>query len=135
MSVKRIRTVLIGCGMVGRMDDLHVVLQLESGALATLSCGYRDAQRRTTERCELLGATGGIIVDDATCSVRSFADDPDHFLAGNAFYESLRRHLSDFLTRLSQGEPPAVDGQDAVWATRLAEAAQRSHAQQKDVFP
>ena len=116
------------CALVASPDGQHV-----PHALQVLEAGLHVFTEKPL----------GIVVDDATCSVRSFADDPDqfrcwrpnHFLAGNAFYESLQRHLSDFLTRLSQGEPPAVDGQDAVWATRLAEAAQRSHAQQKDVFP
>ncbi|MEQ8846766.1 Gfo/Idh/MocA family oxidoreductase [Botrimarina sp.] len=116
------------------VTDLNAQFFFASGALGSLSVAYRDGQTRTTERCELVGTTGGIVVDDVTRSVSHFTDDPDRltverpnqFLYGDAFYRSLDDHVRDFFDRLAKREAPSVGPIDAVESTRLAEAAIRS---------
>ncbi len=123
------------------IDNLHLDFDLVAGGLATISAVYRAGQTRTTERCELMGSQGGLVIDDVTCGVRQYGVDPDevrlwrpnHFLAGNAFYESLNLHLSDFIDRLRDGAEVAVGAADSLRATEMAEAAQRSQAEGRTV--
>ena len=113
------------------IDDVNVSCELDSGARAVLSAAYRDGQPRTTERCEIIGSRGGIVVEDVTRRVHYFQDNPDHtvelrpnvFQAGDAFYQSLSCLIKDFIDKLVQGEPPSVGTVDVVAANRLAEAA------------
>jgi len=117
------------------VDDVNVSCELDSGVRAILSAAYRDDQRRTTERCEIVCSSGGIVVEDVTRRVHYFQDNPDHrvelrpniFQEGNAFYESLSCLIQDFIDKLVAAEPPSVSAADAVAANRLAEAALASH--------
>ena len=126
---------LSSSGADSLIDDVNVSCELDSNARAILSAAYRDGQPRTTERCEIVGSCGGIVVDDVTRRVEYFQDDPDHwvqlrpnmFQAGDAFYQSLSSLIKDFLDKLVTGEPPSVCAADAVAANRLAEAAVASH--------
>ncbi len=124
------------------IDDLHLELELAEGGLATLSAAYRAGQLRTTERCELIGSSGSLIIDDVTCRLQKYSSDPDQvcvwrpnpFQAGNAFYDSLAQHLIDFIRRLSSGDSPAVDGSQALQATIIAAAAKQSQAEGGKVY-
>jgi len=115
----------------GLIDDVNVTFELRSGGTAQLSAAYRDGQSRTCERCEIIGSLGGIVVDNVTHGVslhKSDADDvrswrPNSLEAGNAFYESLSLHITDFLDCLVQGRRPEATALDALAAARLAEAA------------
>jgi len=117
------------------VDSVNVILDLRLAGSATLTAAYRDNQSRTTERCELVGSRGSIIVDNVTESVQCYGTDPDQvheyrpnpFLAGNAFYESLKSLIIDFVNCLSNAQPPTVTARDAVISMQLAEAALRSH--------
>ena len=117
------------------IDDVNVSCELDSRARAILSAAYRDGQPRTTERCEIVGSCGGIVIEDVTRRVHYFQDNPDHrvelrpnmFQAGDAFYQSLNCLIKDFIDKLVKGEPPSVGAADAVAANRLADAALASH--------
>ncbi len=123
------------------IDNLHLEYDLVSGGLATISAVYRQGQTRTTERCELIGSQGTIVIDDVTCRVLQHGLDPDdvrvwrpnHFLAGNAFYESLDLHLLDFIDRLRGGMQVTVGSAEALRATEMAEAAQRASCEGRTV--
>lgn len=120
----------------GIVRDLAVHFQLESGAIACLAVAYRDGQTRTTERCELVGEEGGIIVSDATRSVSVFQEDPDcvtvlrpnPFHAGDQFYASLADHIQVFFDRLAVADLPPVSAADAVRTNIIAETVLESVA-------
>ncbi len=117
------------------IDQVALCCELRSGVSAFLTAAYRGRQSRTVERCELVCRAGGIIVDEATHAVRLHGTDvddvrclkPDPFEAGNAFYESLRLHIHDFVNHLTTDQPPSVTAYDAAEANKLAEAAMQSH--------
>ena len=114
----------------GVVADLAVIFRMKSGAAATLNVSYRDGQQRTTERCEIVGEHGGLVVEDVSRRVIRFQSDPDHreifqanpFTQGDQFYVSLRDHLDAFFTRLAAGLAPEISVEDAIHANALADA-------------
>lgn len=123
------------------VDGVNIIFALASGGTGTLAAAYRDNQTRTTERCEIVGCHGSIVVNDVTQSVHCHGVDPDDvqeyrpnaFYEGNAFYESLRLLIVDFINCLSAGNPPPVTARDAVVSMQLAEAVLRSHREGRSV--
>ncbi len=121
----------------------HVVLsfQLAGGVVAAIVAGFRDDQSRTTERTEIVGTHGSIVVEDVTRDVKLFALDPDrvevfrhnHFVAGDAYYGTLIDHVQDFLEHIAEGREPPIPGRDGLRGMHIAAAAVQSHREGKPV--
>lgn len=121
----------------------HVVLtfQLTGGAVAAIVAGFRDDQARTTERMEIVGTHGSIVVEEVTRDVKVFALDPDrvevfrhnHFVGGDAYYATLIDHVQDFLGHITEGREPPVPGRDGVRGMQIAAAAVQSYREGKTV--
>jgi len=89
-----------------------------------------------TERVEVYGSTGGMVIDqlaNPVVKVYAGADDVD----GSALkdvppdplgwkFNSMLAEIRDFVSAVSDGRPPLVDPSDAVYALVAAEAAMRS---------
>jgi predicted dehydrogenase len=111
--------------------NVIVSLGFVSNALGTIAAGYRQNQSRTSEWMELSGSAGSLAIEDVTrrvTLVRLDADrreilEPDHFAAGNAFYDSLIDHLHAFIDHVAEGRESPVTGRDAVASLALAAAA------------
>jgi myo-inositol 2-dehydrogenase/D-chiro-inositol 1-dehydrogenase len=111
-------------------------LEFTSGAAGSIVAGYREGQTRTSEWLELLGTSGSIAVDDVTRRVSLAGLDPDqkiearpnHFVAGDAFYESIVEHVHAFLEHVADGREPPVTGRDGVAGMKLVAAAIESLA-------
>jgi predicted dehydrogenase len=115
--------------------DVALSLQFAGGAVGAIVAGYRDGQTRTAERMDLAGRTGALTVEDVTRRVTLYREDPDrvevfrndHFVHGDAFYDTLGEHLLDFLACLRARRVPPVSGFDGLRGLELAAAALRSH--------
>ena len=111
-------------------------LKFASGAIGTIAAGYRDGQTRTVEWMELGGPAGAIAVEDITRRVTLTSNDPDraqafrpnHFIGGDAFYDSLVEHVQAFIEHVARGVQPPVSGNDGLMGMKLAAAAVESLA-------
>jgi predicted dehydrogenase len=118
------------------LKSVCLSLQFAGGAIGTIVGAYRDNQTRTAEWMELGGTTGAIVVEDITRRVTLFGTDPDHglssqpnhFVASDAFYDSLVEHVQAFIERVASGQPAPVNGRDGLLGLRLAAAAVESLA-------
>ena len=121
----------------------HVVLsfQLAGGVVAAIVAGFRDDQSRTTERMEIVGTQGSIVVEDVTRGVRLVALDPDrvelfrhnHFLTGDAYYGTLVDHVQDYLEHIAEGREPPIPGREGLRGMQVAAAAVQSYREGKPV--
>ncbi len=57
--------------------DLVLTLGFADGALGVIVAGYRDGQKRTVERADIVGGLGTVRVDDVVRSATFWTDDPD----------------------------------------------------------
>jgi UDP-N-acetylglucosamine 3-dehydrogenase len=116
------------------LRSVSLSLMLRGGAIGTIVAGYRDGQARTSEWLELGGTSGSIVVEEITRRVTLTGTDPDqrqtfepnHFQDGAAFYDSLARHMRQFIEDLVAGRPPSVSGHDGLIGLKLAAATARS---------
>jgi predicted dehydrogenase len=114
----------------------NVVISVRSaeGGLGVIASAFRDDQSRTSERLELVGTRGSIVVDDVTRGVQITTSDPDlvvsyranHFVAGDSFYESLTSHVQDFIAHVAQDRRPPVPGLEGLRGMQIAAAAMES---------
>ncbi len=121
----------------------HVILsfQLAGGAVATIVAGYRDDQSRTTERMEISGTRGSIVVEDVTRSVKLIALEtdrvelfqPNHFVASDSFYATVTDHVQDFIEHIAEDREPLNSGREGVRGLKIAAAAVQSHREGKSV--
>jgi predicted dehydrogenase len=108
-----------------------VSLEFAGSAIGTIIASYRDNQSRTSERMELGGNAGSIIVEDVMRRVIVAGLDPDEtqvyapnpFVGGDAFYNSLIEHLQAFIECVAEGRQPPVTGAEGLAGMVLAEAA------------
>jgi predicted dehydrogenase len=121
--------------------------RLASGAYFT--CGFTSVSEIPhSERLELYGTEGGIIVDQmANPVVKIFRGDqdfngevvdgvpfgPDGWHAGGWHYESVITELKDFVMSLVEGRKPLIDSNDCAYAIQVVEAAYESIASGKAV--
>jgi predicted dehydrogenase len=90
---------------------------------------------------EIAGAKGSIAIEDVTRRVTLIGADPDqtesfqpnHFAAGDSFYDSVGDHVRSFIERVARGREPLVTGRDALRAAQLAAAAIDSHQQRRPI--
>ncbi|MBI4602761.1 MAG: Gfo/Idh/MocA family oxidoreductase [Planctomycetes bacterium] len=117
----------------GPFRSCILVLETSSGALATISAGYRDGQTRTAERMEIEGSAGSIVVEDVTRAVELRGPEadrvevlrPSHF---SAFHDTIAQHVQAFIAHVASGLEPPVTGLDGLRSLEVAAAAVRSHA-------
>jgi len=117
-------------------DTADVRGTLASGAYFT--CGFTSVSEIPhSERLELYGTTGGILVDQiAEPVVRLFRGDhdyrgedmsgvsfgPDGWHPGGWHYESVILEVKDFVLSLIEGRPPLIDSRDCAYAIKVVEA-------------
>jgi len=120
-------------------DTAEVTGRLKSGA--HFSCTFTSVSEIPhSERLELYGTTGGILVDQMSEPVvklfrgahdfRGEAIDvpygPDAWHPGGWHFESVLVEVKDFITSLVEGREPLIDSRDPVYAIRIVEAAYES---------
>jgi UDP-N-acetylglucosamine 3-dehydrogenase len=122
----------------GLIDDVMARFVLENNITANLAAFYRDDQTRTTERCELIGTEGNIVIEDVTRGVIHTQKNPDRavqyssntFVDGDGFYASLSSLIADYIDRVARNQAPSVPATEAVYATEMAAAVLESDATQ-----
>jgi predicted dehydrogenase len=128
-------------------DTAEVRGRLASGAL--ISCGFTSVSEIPhSERLELYGTLGGIIVDQMSDPVvkvfrghQDFVGEPvagipfgpDGWHPGGWHYESVIAEVTDYVRSLVEGRPPIIDAYDCAYAIRVVEAAYRSIASKEAV--
>jgi UDP-N-acetyl-2-amino-2-deoxyglucuronate dehydrogenase len=120
-------------------DTADVIGRMRSGAHFT--CGFTSVSEIPhSERLELYGTKGGILVDQMSDPVvkvfrgsHDFAAQaadvpfgPDAWHPGGWHYESVLVEVTDFVESLAEGREPLIDSRDAVYALRVVEAAYES---------
>ncbi len=120
-------------------DTADVVGRMRSGA--HFSCGFTSVSEIPhSERLELYGTKGGILVDqmsdpvvkvfrgshDFTAQAAEVPFGPDAWHPGGWHYESVFAEVTDFVQSLVAGREPLIDSRDAVYALRVVEAAYES---------
>lgn len=116
-------------------------LACAGGAVGTIIAGYQDGQERTSEWMALGGAKGTLIVEDVTRRVllhetgpdRREVFQPNHFIQGDAFYDSLKAHVGAFLEHVADGKAPPVTGLDGLRGLEIVDAAMRSEKEGRSV--
>lgn len=119
-----------------RPHDVSMGMQFASGAVGSITAGWRAGQRRTVEHLRLAGTKGVVVVDDVQHAVTLWhaspdgaeSFQPDYFAGGNRFYDSLTAHVEAFIAALSAGKPVPVTAADGWVGLRLIEAAIKSNA-------
>jgi UDP-N-acetyl-2-amino-2-deoxyglucuronate dehydrogenase len=128
-------------------DTADVRGRLASGAYFT--CGFTSVSEIPhSERLELYGTDGGIIVDQiANPVVKVFRGDqdfggevvegvpfgPDGWHPGGWHYESVITEVKDFITSLVDGRKPLINSYDCAYAIQVVEASYESIASGKAV--
>jgi predicted dehydrogenase len=122
----------------GEVEDNAVILgHLPNGAEFQLNVSC-TMEIPWTERVEVYGSTGGMVIDqlaDPVVKVYAGADDVD----GAALegvpadplgwkFNSMLAEIRDFVSAVTDGRPPLVDANDALYALTAAEASVRSAA-------
>jgi UDP-N-acetyl-2-amino-2-deoxyglucuronate dehydrogenase len=123
-------------------DTADVRGRLASGAYFT--CGFTSVSEIPhSERLELYGTDGGIIVDQmANPVVKVFRGDqdfngeavegvpfgPDGWHPGGWHYESVIVEVKDYITSLVEGRKPLIDSYDCAYAIKVVEASYQSIA-------
>jgi predicted dehydrogenase len=119
----------------GLVRDVVLSLRCAEGAIGAIVAGYRDGLGRTSERMELFGSEGELVIEDVTRRVLLMTREPDRiesfrpnpFEEGDAFHDTLRAHLCAFIEQVAGGLPPPVRGVDGLCGMRLAAAALEAH--------
>lgn len=120
-------------------DTAEVTGRLKSGAHFS-STFTSVSEVPHSERLELYGTTGGILIDQMSDPVvklfqgahdyRGTAVDvafrPDAWHPGGWHFESVLTEVTDFITSLVEGRPTLIDSRDTVYALRVVEAAYQS---------
>jgi UDP-N-acetyl-2-amino-2-deoxyglucuronate dehydrogenase len=128
-------------------DTAEVQGRLKSGA--HFSCGFTSVSEIPhSERLELYGTRGGIVVDQmAEPVVKLFgghqdfkgvpidgvAFGPDAWHPGGWHYESVITEVTDYVQSLAEGRAPLIDSYDCAYAMRVVEAAYASIGSSKPV--
>jgi predicted dehydrogenase len=121
-------------------DTAYVRGRLASGAM--FSAGFTSVSEVPhSERLELYGTTGGILVDQvADPVVKLFRGDqdfrgeaiegvpfgPDAWHPGGWHWESVIAEVTDYVTSLVEGRRPLIDPWDTAYAIKLVDAAYAS---------
>lgn len=121
-------------------DTAEVYGRLRSGA--HFSCGFTSVSEVPhSERLELYGTTGGILVDQMSdpvvklftghqdftgTAVAEVPFGPDAWHPGGWHYESVITEVTDYVESLVAGRRPLIDARDTVYALRIVEAAYES---------
>lgn len=144
--------------LLGEVDSLHAVGRKQfplpneiedtaevSGELRTgayFDCMFTSvAEVPHSERLELYGTDGGILVDQMSDPVvklfrgdQDFAGEavagvpfgPDAWHPGGWHFESVLSEVTDYVASLVDGREPLIDSRDAVYAVKVVEAAYES---------
>lgn len=128
-------------------DTAEVRGRLSSGAL--VSCAFTSVSEIPhSERLELYGTQGGIIVDQMSDPVvklfrghQDFVGEavegipfgPDGWHPGGWHYESVIAEVTDYVRSLVEGRPPLIDPYDCAYAIEVVEASYRSIASREAV--
>jgi UDP-N-acetyl-2-amino-2-deoxyglucuronate dehydrogenase len=121
-------------------DTAEVRGRLISGA--HVSCGFTSVSEIPhSERLELYGTDGGIIVDQLADPVvkmfrghRDFNGEPvngvpfgpDGWNPGGWHYESVIAEVTDYVQSLLEGRPPMINSYDCAYAIGVVEASYKS---------
>src|ERR1035437_606874 len=121
-------------------DTAEVHGRLSSGA--HFSCGFTSVSEIPhSERLELYGTRGGIIVDQMADpvvkvfrghqdfngeSVKGVPFGPDGWHPGGWHYESVITEVTDYIRSLVEGRPPMINSYDCAYAMRVVEASYES---------
>jgi predicted dehydrogenase len=121
-------------------DTAEVTGKLKSGA--HFSCAFTSiSEIPHSERLELYGTTGGILIDQMSDPVmklfkghHDFAGQavagvpfgPDAWHTGGWHFESVLAEVKDYITSLAEHREPLIDSRDTVYALRVVEAAYQS---------
>ncbi|MGW4407374.1 Gfo/Idh/MocA family protein [Nonomuraea sp. NPDC004702] len=121
-------------------DTAEVYGRMRSGA--HFSCGFTSVSEVPhSERLELYGTEGGILVDQMSApvvkifrgqhdyqgeAVAGVPFGPDAWHPGGWHYESVITEVTDYVRALVEGRPPLIDSGDTVYAMRVVEAAYES---------
>lgn len=121
-------------------DTVEVTGALKSGAHFS-STFTSVSEIPHSERLELFGTSGGILVDQMTEPVvklfrghhdfpgEAVADvpfSPDAWHPGGWHFESVLVEVKDFVASVLEGRPPLIDSRDTVYALRVVEAGYQS---------
>ncbi|MEX5299227.1 Gfo/Idh/MocA family oxidoreductase [Kocuria sp. CPCC 205292] len=119
-------------GEVGDVDTALAVLTLDDGTVATVAATRYNGAGHDV-RLELQGSQGSVAVGmDEHMAVRSaepgvgFPAGPPHTTFHDRFAEAYRREMAAFVQVLRGEIPSPCTARDAVAASRVADAAQRS---------
>jgi len=110
-------------------------------AVGTIVSGFRDRQARTSEWFEVCGSDATVRVHDVTRRVEVFEREPDRvevfrgntFREGDAFHDTIERHVREFIASIADGRPPPVGGVDGLRGLEIVEAAVESHEKGRPV--
>lgn len=121
-------------------DTAEVCGSLKSGA--HFSCTFTSiSEIPHSERLELYGTTGGIVLDQmsdpvvklyqgahdyAGKAIDSVPFGPDAWQPGGWHFESVLTEVTDYVTALLEHRKPLIDSQDTVYALRIVDAAYQS---------
>lgn len=121
-------------------DTAEVNGSLKNGAY--FSCMFTSvAEIPHSERLELYGTTGGILIDQMSDPVVKFFRGhqdfvgqaiagvpfgPDAWHPGGWHFESVLTEVKDYITSLVEHREPLIDARDTVYAVRVIEAAYQS---------
>lgn len=133
----------VGKKLVALPNEIEDTAEV-SGALtsgAHFSCTFTSVSEIPhSERLELYGTKGGILVDQM-CNpvVKLFQGDhdylgtvidvpfgPDAWHPGGWHFESVLTEVTDYVDSLVEGRPPLIDSRHCVYAIEVVEAAYRS---------
>ena len=128
-------------------DSAEVLGRMRSGAHVS-STFTSVSEIPHSERLELYGTRGGIVVDQMADpvvrvwrghqdfrgeTIDGVAYGPDAWHPGGWHYESVITEVTDYVESLVQGRPPLIDSDDAAYAIAVVEAAYRSAAEGRTV--
>jgi predicted dehydrogenase len=118
-------------------DDATIIGRLDNGAIfvSGQSC---IAEAPWTERLEVYGSAGSLIIDQLADPVAKHFRGPDDHegtpLPGVAYdplawkYLSIVAEIADFVRAVAEGRPPLIDPADGAYAVRVSDAVYASVA-------
>ncbi len=125
----------------GLVTPMAITLHCRDGVLAMVTASYQPHQARTWESLTIAGPEGILIAEDVVGpltfrgadaeTVETFASPADRW--ENAFWRTIRQHLSAFVESIASDGPPPVTGDDGLASLRVATAAAVSWTERRTV--
>jgi myo-inositol 2-dehydrogenase/D-chiro-inositol 1-dehydrogenase len=125
-------------GEAGDVDTAVTTLRFDDGALCTID-NSRRAVYGYDQRVEVFGS-GGMVQNRNRAATATIVTGPEgpteppplHFFM-DRYLDAYRAQLEAFVLAVQGGGAPPVGGEDALEATRIAQAARRSHDEARTI--